>query len=122
VQRQSLWVGSNSLAFCKGRTTGTQPSPPEIPLQQDAQSNQMPAPDTVEKKQKEKTTQAVKATSHTSILPAAIPLLALVAEHIGKTNGHASPGFGFVAASILIKMLGINGFEDVHTNGLLHTS
>ena len=57
------------------------PPPPEVLLQQGAQNDWMPAPDTIDP-------------------PSSDTMLALVcvAEQIGKMNGHASPGFDCVAA------------------------
>jgi hypothetical protein len=58
--------------------------PPEVLLQQGAQKDWMPAPDTIDPPSRSDT------------------MLALVAEQIGKMNGRASPaGFDCVAASFI---------------------
>ena len=58
--------------------------PSEILLQQGAQNDWIPAPDTIDP-------------------PSNDTMLALVAEQIGRMNGRASPGFDCVAASFIQK-------------------
>ena len=81
VQPQGLGVGSGLSARDMAVPLGRNHHPPEVLLQQGAQNDWMPAPDTIDP-------------------PSSDTMLAL-AEQIGKMNGHASPGYDCVAASFI---------------------
>ena len=82
VRSRGLGMGSGLSARDMVVPLGRNPPPPEVLLQQGAQNDWMPAPDTIDP-------------------PSSDTMLALVAEQIGKLNGRASPGFDCVAASFI---------------------
>ena len=77
VVRAGVGLSARNMAVPLGRNHN-----PEALLRQGAASNWMPAPDEV-------------------AAPSTVVMQNLVAEHIGKMNGHASPGFDCVAAPFI---------------------
>ena len=82
VQPRGLGVGSGLSARDMAVPLKRNPLPPEVLLQQGAQNDMMPAPDTINP-------------------PNSNTMLALVAEQKGEMNGRASPGFDCVAVPLL---------------------